>query len=93
MADGEPFAPSPFARKGGGIELSNVSPEFPAERFVIPATVWKTPNHLFVSRDYGRKESAPEWGITASPKSIEELAPFQFDRVAEKLINGETLGR
>ena len=65
----------------------------PPELFVIPATVWETPNHLFVSRDYEGKESDPEWGITTSPKNIKALSPFRFDRVAEKLINGETLGR
>lgn len=65
----------------------------PPELFVIPATVWKTPNQLFVSRDYEGKKSDPEWGITTSPKNIKALSPFRFDRVAEKLINGETLGR
>jgi len=37
--------------------------------YLIPVQAWKTPNSLFVSRDFGEgKKSTPEWGIQLSKK-------------------------
>lgn len=47
--------------------------------YLIPATVWRNPNALFVSRDYGEgKKSAPEWGINLSAKNIPLLKQYDF---------------
>lgn len=39
---------------------------------LIPASAWKTAaeNNIFADRDYEGKKSAPEWGITISPKKL-----------------------
>lgn len=38
------------------------------ELFVVRGTVWCSPNHVFVSRDYEGRKSPPEWGICISKK-------------------------
>ena len=49
--------------------------------FVIPATVWKEPNAVFISRDYEKpgQKSQPEWGISISDKNYCLLAPYQAE--------------
>jgi hypothetical protein len=53
---------------------------------LIEATIWKTPNTLFVSRDYGEgKASKPEWGLNLSQKHMLLLAAYAFDKTIERL--------
>ena len=46
--------------------------------YVIPSTVWLTPNHVFVDRPYEKagQKSKPEWGINVSQKNLPELEPY-----------------
>ena len=62
--------------------LDGVLPEV----YVFPATVWKTPNAVFVSRDYEKpgQKSKPEWGINFSKKNAEYLLRYS----AERFFNG-----
>jgi len=53
--------------------------------YFIPSSVWKSPNALFVSRDYIGKKSAPEWGLNISQKNMPLLEQYSFDRMMEKL--------
>lgn len=49
--------------------------------YLIPVQAWKTPNSLFVSRDFsedGRK-STPEWGIQLSKKNMPLLSHYAFE--------------
>jgi hypothetical protein len=39
------------------------------EIYLIPSTVWLTPNALFVDRDYEGLKSKPEWGVSLSGKT------------------------
>jgi hypothetical protein len=55
--------------------------------YLIPATVWNTPNKAFVSRDYGAEgqTSKPEWGINLSMKNLPILAQYEFDTAISSL--------
>jgi hypothetical protein len=55
--------------------------------FMIPSTVWKTPNKVFVSRDYAKpgQKSVPEWGINISRKSLKDLEKYDLKSVVETL--------
>lgn len=64
-----------------------VDGEFP-ELFLVPSTVWLSPNALFVSKDYEGKKSAPEWGVQLSKKNRPLLEPFRFAEVAMSLRSG-----
>lgn len=48
--------------------------------WLIPATAWRTPSALLVSRDYEGKKSKPEWGLNLSKKNLSLLERFAFDR-------------
>lgn len=47
--------------------------------FVIPASIWKNPNSVFVDRKYDKpdQKSEPEWGINVSKKNYDLLNEFQ----------------
>ena len=49
--------------------------------FVIPSTVWKEPNAVFVDRDYDKpnQKSTPEWGISISHKNYYMLDNYKAD--------------
>ena len=53
--------------------------------YLIPATVWREPNKLFVSRDYERKKSKPEWGLNLSQRNLSLLEQFTFEKVIGRL--------
>ena len=53
--------------------------------YLIPAVTWKTPNDLFVSRDYPGKKSTPEWGLQLSKKNMPLLAPYAFELIVGTL--------
>lgn len=49
--------------------------------YVIPATVWKTPNTAFVVRNYDKPElnSPPEYAINYSKKNIPLLEKYKVE--------------
>jgi len=53
--------------------------------YLIPSLAWNTPDDLFVSRDYEKKKSKPEWGLNLSEKNRKQLDEYQFDRQINKL--------
>ena len=57
------------------------------ELYLIPTTVWLTPNALFVSRDYEGKKSPPEWGISLSKTNLELLASYEISSAIPSLID------
>jgi hypothetical protein len=58
---------------------------YPPDLFLIPSSVWLTPNQCFVSRDYEGKKSKPEWGIYVTPKTYPLLAEYAYDKILERL--------
>lgn len=53
--------------------------------FLIPSTVWKNPDNVFVSRDYENGKSKPEWGINLSKKNLNRLDEYSFEKVIQNL--------
>jgi hypothetical protein len=49
--------------------------------FLIPSTVWRTPNQMFVDRNYDKEgqKSKPEWGVNVSARNMPELARYAFE--------------
>ena len=49
--------------------------------FVIPSTVWKTPNAVFVDRKYDKpgQKSEPEWGINISRKNYDLISIYKAE--------------
>ena len=60
------------------------------EVYVIPSTVWLTPNETFVSRDFSGENqvSRPEWGINVSQKNLPRLSPYRAERYLPLLLEG-----
>jgi len=54
--------------------------------YLIPSTVWKSPNDVFLSKDYENKESNPWWGIQLIDNRMNRLDPFTFKLQVEKLF-------
>lgn len=50
--------------------------------YIIPASVWASPNAVFVSHDYDKpgQSSKPEWGINYSDKNSCLLDPYKSDQ-------------
>lgn len=46
--------------------------------YLIPGTIWLTPNTMFADRDYEGRKSKPEFGLTVSDKYMSALAPYLF---------------
>jgi hypothetical protein len=57
--------------------------------FIIPATQWRTPNGVFVDRNYEGEglTSAPEYGLNLSKKGIKALEPFRFSAALDSLLH------
>ena len=55
------------------------------EIYLVPSTVWQTPNALFVGPDYIGKASSPEWGIRRSERTLPLLQPYRFDTMVRTL--------
>lgn len=71
-----------------GVLVTFVDGERP-EIFLIPSTVWNTPNSLFVGRDYEGKKSKPEWGINLSIKNRAILDEYKFEKQISNYIKDE----
>jgi hypothetical protein len=57
----------------------------PPDLYLIPATVWNSPDSLFVGRDYVGLKSRPEWGVQLSPSRLKMLDEFRFEKVVAAL--------
>ena len=57
------------------------------EMYLVPATVWKTPNALFCDKDYEGLKSKPEYGINLSKKNMPILNLYKFEEILMQLIN------
>jgi hypothetical protein len=55
------------------------------ELFLIPMTVWNTPDAVFVDHDYVDGKSKPEYGIHWSTKNRGRLESYRFDTVISRL--------
>ena len=53
--------------------------------YLVPSTVWKTPNALFVSHDYVGKLSKPEWGLNLSQRNMELLNAYALEKSIQDL--------
>lgn len=54
--------------------------------FLVPSSVWRTPNECFVSRDYEGKKSKPEWGLYVTSKTYPLLAEYSYEKILPSLM-------
>lgn len=49
--------------------------------FIIPSTIWNSPNEVFVRRNYDKpgQTSEPEWGINISKKNLRVIEQYSAD--------------
>jgi hypothetical protein len=57
------------------------------EIYLVPSTVWLTPNALFVDRKYEGKKSHPEWGLQFSKKNMPLLKPYWVTSLVQEENN------
>lgn len=69
-----------------GLLRENEAPEL----FLIPSTVWRAPNGVFVDRNYEGLKSRPEWGINVSKKADPMLQPYAFLSTIKRLVAEES---
>ncbi len=62
----------------------------PPELFLIPSTVWREPDSVFVGRNYEGLKSRPEWGLNLSKKNAPRLTPYAFLSTVDRLVAEET---
>lgn len=53
--------------------------------YLVPSATWRTPNALFVDRDYRGKKSKPEWGLNLSKRNLPLLQPYAFEEQVKRL--------
>lgn len=76
------FAPRENLYLALGLLFEEQAPQL----FLIPSTVWRSPDAVFVERNYDGLKSKPEWGLNISQKNMPALEPYLFERTAERLI-------
>ena len=56
--------------------------------YLIPSKVWKSPNEVFVDRDYDKpgQTSKPEYGINISQKNYDILDKYRFETVVQNFL-------
>jgi hypothetical protein len=56
--------------------------------FLIPSTVWLTPNTIFVDRNYEGEgmTSKPEWGLNVSGKNQSAISKYAFESTINALV-------
>lgn len=59
------------------------------ELYLIPSTVWHSPNAVFVERNYDGLKSKPEWGLNISKKNMAFLEPYKFENTVFQLIDAQ----
>jgi hypothetical protein len=57
----------------------------PPAAYLVPASVWRAPNELVVSRDYEGLASEPEWGLNLSGKTLPLLEEYRISRTLDRL--------
>ena len=59
----------------------------PPALFLIPSGVWRSPNALFVDRNFEGEglKSLPEYGLNLSQRNLHLLEPYAFDRMVAQL--------
>lgn len=60
------------------------------ELYLIPSTVWHSPNAVFVERNYDGLKSKPEWGLNISKKNMAFLEPYKFEKTVLHITNGSS---
>jgi len=65
-----------------GLLLEGQAPDL----YLLPSTLWRSPNMVFVSRDYEGLKSKPEWGINVSQRNMPALQPYIFERTVAFLL-------
>ena len=61
----------------------------PPNLFLIPSTVWRAPDGIFVDRNYEGLKSRPEWGLNISMKNVPMLQPYAFLSTIARLLADE----
>jgi hypothetical protein len=59
----------------------------PPQLYLIPSTVWLSPNACFVDRNYEGLQSSPEWGINVSGRNMQHLQQYSFELTVQRLID------
>ncbi len=58
--------------------------EMPA-LYLISSTAWRTPNAIFIDRDYEGLKSKPEYGINLSRRNLPLLATYSLENIVENM--------
>jgi hypothetical protein len=53
--------------------------------YLIPSTVWSSPDSVFVERNYEGLKSKPEWGLNISKKNMPVLEQYAFESTVQRL--------
>ena len=79
----EHFEPNPSLHVAVGLLFEGKEPL----SFLVPSEVWRTPNAVFVERNYDAPglKSKPEWGINLSRKNLHALEPYSLQPMLESL--------
>jgi hypothetical protein len=75
------FSPSEHLYLALGLLFEAQAPQL----FLIPSTVWRSPDSVFVDRDYEGLKSKPEWGLNISQKNMPALESYLFERTVHRL--------
>ena len=59
----------------------------PPTLYLIPSTVWLSPDSVFVERNYDGLKSKPEWGLNISKKNMSVLEYYTFESTIKRLTN------
>lgn len=67
--------------------LVRLEADFHPDIYLIPYSVWDSPNQAFVKRDYDKLElsSAPEYGINFSRRNKPFFDPYEIDVFAAQM--------
>ena len=60
--------------------------------YLIPSTVWLTPDSIFVERNYEGLKSKPEWGLNISKKNMPQLEQYKFEHTVQLLTSQSSKG-
>lgn len=60
--------------------------------YLIPSTVWHSPDSVFVERNYEGLKSKPEWGLNISKKNMARLEQYKFENTVKLLTSQSSKG-
>jgi len=58
--------------------------------YLIPSIAWRSPDSVFVERNYEGLKSKPEWGLNISQRNIQALEKYNFESTVQRLTIGCT---